>query len=358
MAPAAHHQHHHYHQKPITVTQIKHQGTHDITSVYEIQAQTALVLDELHSLSLSATPIAMPPSAIAITPTSAISHTTTSNYPKPSPPTFLYPEPIVPLHVYEHKMQRDAREQNPQLPHLRFAPRSNSLAWSMPTWLVFIMFVIIALAAFWSAVVWLIHYRGNTTGMRSTTSNTKQDPWARWMQRWNPFARSSRYQALHSVEDDDDEELRTAALASAHDVRTQIDPAMSPPNPYLVPPDQPLRRSVRVRSSAEWAEEHRAFFTSSATHSAAPSLIHSRTSSSSHSSSAELLDVEAEAREAQGRRPLVVPESNRSSKSWVDMGLAAVDGAVDRFADRVIRWGDDNGGDGAMLLPLAKGKQD
>ena len=88
MAPAAHHQHHHYHQKPVTVTQIGHQGTHDVTSVYEVQAQTALVLDELHSLSLSATLIAMPPSAIAITPTSAISQTTTSNYPKPSPPTF------------------------------------------------------------------------------------------------------------------------------------------------------------------------------------------------------------------------------------------------------------------------------
>jgi hypothetical protein len=44
--------------------------------------------------------------------------------------------------------------------------------------------------------------------------------------------------------------------------------------------------------------------------------------------------------------------------SWVDLGLAMVDGTVDSFVAGIVRWVDDDGGDEALVLPLAKGKEE
>jgi hypothetical protein len=152
-------------------------------------------------------------------------------------------------------------------------------------------------------------------------------------------------------------EERTGAHTRVHDGSTA---ACSPPNPFLAPPDELLRTSVKVRSSREWAEEHRAFFSTSRSVSLVASTSRSRGSSSSLSlSSAELEDIVFEAREAQGRRSWYARNTDCSERrSWVDLGLAMVDDAVDRAAARIVRWADDNGGDGVLVLPLAKGKQD
>ena len=184
--------------------------------------------------------------------------------------------------------------------------------------------------------------------------------WA-WLHKINPFAGKSRYEALHSGEETEE---HTAALSSAHDVFTETEwggcDAQSSLNPFLVSPDQPLKRGGKVRSSSEWAEEHRAFFTppaSSAAHSPEPS-------SSCSLRGAELDDIESEAREAQGRRSSLAHHmehrglDDRASRSWVDLGLAVVDGAVDRVAAKIVRWTDDGGRDEELVLPLAKGKQD
>ncbi len=75
----------------------------------------------------------------------------------------------------------------------------------------------------------------------------------------------------------------------------------------------------------------------------------------------ELACVEIEAREAQGGRWSFVDDmefGRKESVSWVDLGLAAVDGAVDRVAARIVRWTDDGGRDEELVLPLVKGKLD
>lgn len=189
------------------------------------------------------------------------------------------------------------------------------------------------------------------------------------MQVLSPWARKFRYETLRSDEEDETE-LRTALRASAHDLPGAMDDragSRSPLNPYLVPPNQSLQpsmRRIRPRGSSEWAEEHRAFF-EGRTPVSAETAAHVSGSSSRHSlSDAELEDVESEAREAQGRRASLALATERGEldgrayRSWVDLGLAAVDGAVDRVTGKIVRWTDDGGDDEALLLPLAKGKQD
>lgn len=258
-------------------------------------------------------------------------------------------------------MLRDAREYGPQLPHPRFVSRDSGQAWIMPIWLVVIMFGIIVMAAVWSVIVCLIHHRGTTTGMMlKSKSKRKQEAkehgaWrARLAARFRPFAKTMRYEVLRGGEE---LEERTSALAWVDDTLTS---ACSPPNPFLAPPDEPLKTGVKVRSSREWAEEHRAFFSTNSSVSPIGSTSRLRRSSSSLSlSSAGPEDVVFEAREAQERRSWHARNTDRSEcKSWVDLGLAMVDDAVDRAAARIVRWADDNGGGEALVLPLTKGKED
>ncbi|KAF2626637.1 hypothetical protein BU25DRAFT_491979 [Macroventuria anomochaeta] len=396
MAPAAHHRYHpHHHRKAITVTYVEHKDAHDVTSLYEIVLPSALTSnyaapsfspDNDLSLSLSLSPpptttstplsfatTASNPSTAIATATRLSSQTTTSNYPRPSPPTFLYPEPIVPPHVYEYNMQRDALH-GPQHQHHSLAHKANHQTPTAPLWLVIFVFAVIGIAAAWSVVVCLIHWRGTTTGMVPQSYHEQREGggaalWAREIG-WSPFAgkRKGRYEVLHtnsSEEINNGAEMRRGGRTSAHDVPFESAYSaqdQSPVNPYLVPPDQHLGRRPKLRCSTEWAEEHRAFFSSSSSRSPA---AHSRGSSSTQSlSGAELEDVESEACEAQGRRASRVRETGqgdldrRANRSWVDLGLAVVDRAVDRVAARIVRWTDDGGRDEELVLPLAKGKQD
>lgn len=110
-----------------------------------------------------------------------------------------------------------------------------------------------------------------------------------------------------------------------------------------------------MRSEGEWKEEHRAFFL----HGAVGSSV-AKTAMAED----EMGDVEAEAREAQGRGMSVGRDLKSQDgrgefrKSWVDMGLVMVDGAVDRAAARIVRWTADGGRDEDLVLPLAKRKTD
>lgn len=191
--------------------------------------------------------------------------------------------------------------------------------------------------------------------------------WARIVGGLGRFAKGGRYAVLHGrgrEEEEEDTNGGTSAFASAHSIPTD---AMdwSPANPYLVPPGQSARarnQRRKPRGSGEWAEEHRAFFLSS---SREASEQHSRASSATDSlSESELDDIEAEAREAQGRRPSLGRKLRYHSgygeagTSWVDLSLAMIDGAMDRAAARIVRWADDNGGDEALVLPIVKGKTD
>jgi hypothetical protein len=245
-----------------------------------------------------------------------------------------------------------------------------------------LMFAVIAIASAWAGTVSLIHWRGVTTGMsprnksKSKCKSTvvKRGLWMRMLAGMNRSAKKTKHAALQSGEGvDGDGEVGMATVTSAHDIPAQpkdrtyssLSPVLSPPNPYLVPLGPSLRslhQRREVRGSGEWAAEHRAFF-SSVSGSAAVAF-HSRASSSSHSlSDSELEDVESEAREAQDR-PLIHKRDMKDEKlpwkariSWVDLGLAMMDGAVDKVAAGIVRWADDNDGDEALVLPLAKGKR-
>lgn len=197
-------------------------------------------------------------------------------------------------------------------------------------------------------------------------SRIAKEDWRAWLARtMSPFAKEDRYSALHSEEEVDEQ---TSAFTSAHDVPMQLEYYTSLVYPQLVPPNQSLahlRNKANLRTFGELAVEHSAFFPGGTSANAMALDSQSHGSGSSHSLSiAELEDVESEAREAQGRRfshehevKHEIPNGGAST-SWVDLGLAMVDGAVDRFAAGIVRWADDNDEDDELVLPLAKSKAD
>ncbi|KAJ8108194.1 hypothetical protein OPT61_g8342 [Boeremia exigua] len=315
------------------------------------------------SLALS-TPIS--PSS-SPTPTHQPIHTavvsTSSKYPRASPPSFLYPHPIVPPHVYVHTMQH-----NPgQLPRAAIsnggesATRPNT---NLPTWLTILILAVITIAGCWSIAVCAVHHRGLTTGMSARRQQREQAPKQRlgWWERLRRLTGSvakkrQEYEALRGEEMQE----QASALASGLDGHASLQGA-SPVNPFLVAPGTSVRGEVRRRGSVEWAEQHRAFFGNGESGMAPGALFRGSTSGSL--SEAELACIESEAREAQDGRAAVANEmgsmgfGGEESKSWVDLGLAAVDEAVDKVAAKIVRWADDGGRDEELVLPLAKGKQD
>ena len=151
----------------------------------------------------------------------------------------------------------------------------------------------------------------------------------------------------------------------------------SPPNPFLDPPRNGLLApniGLVKRSSTEWKRERAAFFNStSPSHtprsaSPAPSYDGSGSNAPTHYS-LETVDIEALEAGTAHTRSSSRSGSNRSkssgdspnggvlhkSLSWIDQGLELVDGAVDGLVARVGRWTDDDGGDEALLLPVARG---
>jgi hypothetical protein len=246
----------------------------------------------------------------------------------------------------------------PSIRHHSLAPREHH---QIPTYVMAaLVFLLIAVAGTWAFVVMLVHWRGATTGMQPANfqeSGEEREGRAGWFARiclqLHPRARTGRYEVLRDTDAHElDADANSQALSSAHDLRAG---KASPTNPFLVAPDQSPTHRIKPRSSAEWAQEHRIYF-SSASGSRTPATP-SRLPSSPHSLSyTELEDVEAEAREAHGVGERALGRQERAS--WVDLGLAAVDGAVDRLAGKIVRYTDDMDKDEALLLPLAKGKQD
>ncbi|KAF9691432.1 hypothetical protein EKO04_010764 [Ascochyta lentis] len=310
MAPAVHRSQHTHQGHTSSVPNVKHMELQDVSSVYEatdLSASALAAVDNVHAfpsslslpLSLSISPLT-PSASTATQSPSSVHHTPTSKYPKPSPPTFLYPQPIVPRRVNQHAMQRYARGADSLTNH------SSHSSWSMPLWLPVVAFGVIGMAALWTIIVCGIHWRGATTGMsRGSTTlrkhkgrNQNGSGWRAWVgRRFSPFASQGDYTALATATELVDEHV--GAITSAHDMGAHL----SPLNPYLVPPDTRLHfsgRNVRPRESSEWAAEHRAFFLEAGRD---ESAVQSRTSSLTHSlSGSEREDVEFEAREAQGRR--------------------------------------------------------
>jgi hypothetical protein len=146
----------------------------------------------------------------------------------------------------------------------------------------------------------------------------------------------------------------------------------SPPNPFLSPPKNGLlspSSGLVKRSSTEWKRDHAAFFNppspSHTARSASPApSYYSSNDDSPALYSLETVDIEAlEAGTAHTRSSSSSGSKGDSpngggmmhrSLSWIDQGLELVDGAVDGLVARVGRWTDDDGGDEALLLPVAR----
>lgn len=273
----------------------------------------------------------------------------------------------MPPHVYERGIQQ-ANESHAQ-PSLNHPLAHQEPHISTPLIAVLVS-ILLAIAGAWALVVMLMHWRRTTTGMatarprpRSGDDGVRSDimRWT-WLRELDirHWARGGKgYEAVSSAK----HELSDFSTGEtwAYELRARTDGGSgsgSPVNPFLVEPDQRLSMSTRrvCRSSAEWAAQRRVYFSSSSG---------SRGPDSRHMlSSVELEDVEAEAREEQGRRAslargdAVAVAGGNENRSWVDLGLTAVDGAVDRLAGKIIRYTDDGGKDEALLLPFAEGKQE
>lgn len=165
-------------------------------------------------------------------------------------------------------------------------------------------------------------------------------------------------------------ELDSQALVSARDLPLQTRDAASPLNPFLVVPGQALgaRGSIldRQRGEQEWVQRHYAFFGDREGENAMGSIFAPKRRRAAHAwSRYEEVSVGIEAQEAQGRGAVSANDTlSEMSKydgegmSWVDVGLAAVDGAVEKVAAGIVRWADDGGRDEELVLPLARGRSD
>ncbi|KAJ4993545.1 hypothetical protein SVAN01_01093 [Stagonosporopsis vannaccii] len=373
--------HHDNHQdrkgKASTATSSLHQHKCDITSTRALPAAdlTLYSIQPGDSLSLlHPEPTSLPFQTHRPTHTTSTSRAT-SNYPRVSPPSILYPHPIVPPHIYE--VMPHARSHEPRAPHtVGSVEASESI--SVQTWLAVLVLVVVTVAGCWSVVVVAVHWRGVTTGMGSQAqaagrrggdergSEDEHDDddevdeekeetrggWGRWFRAFN-FACRSKYNSLpiKPLETEFEDRTVVPALSSAYGVLGRQQELSSPENPLLVAPNA-RARVVRPRGSAEWAEQHRAFFADPASASGSSAQMLSGT---------EVAHVEMEAREAHGGKAAVADKAGCAMgdvevRSWVDLGLTAVDDAVDRVVARIVKWTDDGGRDEELVLPLAKGK--
>ncbi|KAG9193277.1 hypothetical protein G6011_03312 [Alternaria panax] len=169
--------------------------------------------------------------------------------------------------------------------------------------------------------------------------------------------------------------ISSSSLPSANPQFAHSPPTPSPQNPFIDPPaNGPLQSSTGAtlvkRTSLEWQIERAAFFSPETATSTTTSRPASPARSHINDDSSEALELDVsdmEAREA-GTAPLTgrqhpqsefgsLPCGNsliRKSKSWIDEGVGFVDGAVNAFAAKIGRWTDDDGGDDALLLPVAR----
>ena len=356
MAYPVHRRHRHYHFKVAIKAAIRSQDSWDMWSA-----------DDMDSPSPSPTPTSSTPSP----------HLTTPNY-LPSPPQ----NPSQPTTIMvDHA---PAPTMPPAAPHNIFALPSTSPAQRSPLTIlaILLLIIILTLAATWTLLVCLIHYRGTTTGgkaahaartrLQSPIAAQAASPLRRLLPRspstppsthnraWpcNPFQRARKpkhkYEALeHRDADAEDDNDGARALSSGIELRSIEGSGGqdgSPLNPFLVEPgrdsDDELGQGRMRRGETEWVLRHRAFF-------GAEGDENSPASSLGMGEGRDRDDVQdGEALLAGAAGSLVFERGDPAwRRGWVDWGLAAVDGTVDRLTTKIVRWTDE----GELVLPVAEG---
>ena len=256
-----------------------------------------------------------------------------SSYPRPSPPGFLYPHPIVPRAVQNQLQHAPARTEM----------ASSSAIWTLPCGLEVLFFASVVIGLVW---VFLRTYPGRVE-RRPVDKASKYAPVA---------PRGRGYASARGVLGAEEGEVRqrrqaehqrsksSPVTAIRFDIPAPVD---SPPNPFLQPPS-PTRylspaRALRTRTSSEWLRQHAAFFSATS-------------SSSSHAEYDQEYDIEALEAGTTPRSPGL--KAHRKSLSWadLDLGLDRMEGKVSGWVGKVARWTDDDGGEG-VLLPVVNGRQ-
>jgi hypothetical protein len=327
-----------------------------------------------------------------------------SNYPRPSPPCFLYPEPIVPRASHEQRSM-----QHPSLP----GNMTGDVIWYLPYGLEVLIFTVTFLCFAWAVLVCLITFPPRTWGR--IFANNDDDPIMKQREKPNwvreddkmerrPFDKPNKYALQYSVSASDKEvtsdrattsssqaaeiylhdnkhtssttfleehgfemkhrtphrrlpsgtthpRLQTTATHGAHSP-TQSPQPPPPLNSFLYPSGtfHSSQQPLHTHTSSEWLAQHTAFFSTNTSRTLSPNA--------STLSDHELATADMEALEAgtASSTPRSITKHKRQ-ESWVDLGLARVEDALNGFVGRVARWTDDDGGGEESLLPVVNGSQ-
>jgi len=155
----------------------------------------------------------------------------------------------------------------------------------------------------------------------------------------------------------------SSPIPSTSGSTSPINPFLDPPPNGLLSPD--VSATLVKRSLLEWQAERAAFFGPTtptsvpASGSVSPALSYTA-ENSNETFELNLSDMEAmEAGTAHSGSSTPGNRGSRlirKSKSFIDEGIGMMEGVVDGVAAKIARWTDDDGGDDALLLPVARGK--
>jgi hypothetical protein len=310
----------------------------------------------VHGIILVSQSSPPPPTPSAETvKTTFITATRRSVYPRPSPPSFLYPEAIVPHSVHLHQ---------PNMQHLALS--GSNVIWYFSFGLEAIIGLIIVLGLVWAGLGRCVTFPpGRWIGRGKKEERRPLDKPSRYAKRSEQEDGDGTGEAMYlhettniNAREKEGPEVRRRTRHRRHRSYGPLThmPAPSPTlfspcNPFLLPPNPGSRRDLKTRTSAEYFAQH-ATFSSSTTH---PPSTYSPAASSSDSddyAAMDTADIEAlEAGKGHERKKGWVGkaeglEKHERKKSWVVNGWV---GSLARWTDE-----DDEGG----LLPVVSRRRE
>ncbi|KAH6060427.1 hypothetical protein HBI67_137860 [Parastagonospora nodorum] len=298
------------------------------------------------SLRPHRSPVPHPPS-----PSTLSTSIRQSTYPRPSPPGFLYPDPIVPRAVQNQLQHAYTTQCTDMTGHA-----TSNVIWYLPYGLEVLIFTVMVIGLAWAGRVFLLTFPPRTWRAKKEGEKEERRPVNKPSKyagrdahgRGNTSAREGMEEHVelkHRRQPEHQRSKSSPAPAIRFNIPAAID---SPPNPFLYPPSPTQYLSpphaLQPRTSSEWLRQHAAFFSATS-------------SSYSHASSVEYdqeYDIEALEAGTAPRSPSL--KAHKKNLSWADLSLERMEGAVSGWMGKVARWTDDDGDEG-VLLPVVNGRQ-
>jgi hypothetical protein len=272
-----------------------------------------------------------------------------STYPRPSPPGFLYPDPIVPRAVQNRLQYAYTTQYTDMTGHV-----TSNMIWHLHYGLEVLIFTVMFIGLAWAGLVFSLTFPPRTWRAKKEEEKEERRPVnkpskyaGRDIQgQGNASAREGvgEHVDLKPRRQPEHQRLKSSpATAMQFDISAPVD---SPPNPFLLPPTQylSLPHALQPRTSSEWLRQHAAFFSAtSSSSSQAPSL-----------ECDQEYDIEALEAGTAPRSPGL--KAHKKNLSWADLSLERMEGAVSGWMGKVARWTDDDGDEG-VLLPVVNSRQ-